>query len=293
MNDAPEKNWKEKLKNTYRLVVMNDDTFEEMGSYRLSLLNVYGLLSAIIILTALIVIGFIVFTPVKKYIPGYADYRASNEFIELNDQLTEIEEQMNAQKLYTENYKKILIGDVVITEEPEPEADEFHDSLINVKRIEEDEQLRKEVQLDEIRHLSQSETNTNPLLTESKRLEHIHFNTPVSGEISAKYMPTKRHFGIDILAPKNTAIKAVLDGVVISSDWTLETGNTITIQHANNIVSSYKHNSRLLKKAGETVRAGEAIAIIGNTGTLSDGPHLHFELWYRGKPINPKDYIIF
>ena len=95
------------------------------------------------------------------------------------------------------------------------------------------------------------------------------------------------------MAPKNTAIKAIMDGYVFTSDWTLETGNTIGIQHTNNLISFYKHNSALLKKTGSFVKAGEAVSIIGNTGTLSNGPHLHFELWYNGKAVNPKNYIIF
>ena len=106
-------------------------------------------------------------------------------------------------------------------------------------------------------------------------------------------MPDQDHNGLDILAPKNTPIKAVMDGVVILSDWTLETGNTIGIMHDNQVMSFYKHNSSLLKKNGAIVRAGEAIAIIGNTGTLSSGPHLHFELWYKGKPVDPSRYINF
>jgi murein DD-endopeptidase MepM/ murein hydrolase activator NlpD len=106
-------------------------------------------------------------------------------------------------------------------------------------------------------------------------------------------MPEKRHFGIDILAPRNTPIKSALDGWVVQSDWTLETGNTIGIQHENNIITFYKHNSVLLKKVGSYVKAGEAVAIIGNTGEMTDGPHLHFELWYKGNPVDPADYINF
>ena len=133
----------------------------------------------------------------------------------------------------------------------------------------------------------------NDVKGNNRPLAQLYFIPPVSGEISAGFMIDENHYGVDVLAPKNTPVKAVMDGYVISSDWTLETGNTIGIQHDNKMISFYKHNSQLLKSTGDQVRAGEAVAIIGNSGTLSDGPHLHFELWYDGKPLNPEDYIKF
>jgi len=121
----------------------------------------------------------------------------------------------------------------------------------------------------------------------------MYFTSPLNGEVAAAFMPDKGHYGIDILAPKNTAIKAAMDGYVFFSDWTLETGNTIGIQHTNNVITFYKHNATLLKKAGNFVRAGEGVAIIGNTGELTNGPHLHFELWHKGKPVDPGEYVDF
>lgn len=117
------------------------------------------------------------------------------------------------------------------------------------------------------------------ILNRNDPLESMFLTTPLSGQVSASFSLAKKHYGTDIIAPKNTPIRAVADGFVVSSDWTLETGNTIAIQHANNVVSFYKHNSSLLKKTGEKVKTGEAIAIIGNTGEQTTGPHLHFELW--------------
>jgi murein DD-endopeptidase MepM/ murein hydrolase activator NlpD len=121
----------------------------------------------------------------------------------------------------------------------------------------------------------------------------MYFSSPLSGEISEGFQPDIKHYGVDVVAPQNTAIKTIMDGWVIISDYTVETGNTIGIQHPNNIISFYKHNSALLKKVGSFVKAGEAIAIIGNTGELTDGPHLHFELWHKGKPVDPADFIMF
>jgi murein DD-endopeptidase MepM/ murein hydrolase activator NlpD len=127
----------------------------------------------------------------------------------------------------------------------------------------------------------------------SGSIADFYFFSPVKGTISSLFNPIANHFGVDISTPKNEPVKATLDGKVIFSDWTLETGNTITVQHSNNIISTYKHNSVLFKKVGNFVAAGEVIAIVGNTGELSNGPHLHFELWYNGIAVNPKDFINF
>jgi murein DD-endopeptidase MepM/ murein hydrolase activator NlpD len=290
MENSEKKNWRERIKDPYRLVIMNDETFEEISSYKLTLLNVYVLLSTLVVVTAALVVLLIIFTPIKKYIPGYGSAGSSRELMKLNKEVEEMEKQLTADSLYIENLKKVMMGDI---QPPEPEDESgqiFEDSLLEVERIAEDEQLRKEIELEEIRQISQE--GVSPSYDETP-LEQLLFTAPLSGEISAGFMPDKAHFGVDVLAPKNTAVKATMDGVVIQSDWTLETGNTIGIQHANNIITFYKHNSVLLKKVGSKVKAGEAVAIIGNSGTLSDGPHLHFELWHRGRPLNPVDYIIF
>ena len=291
---AKEKKFMEKSRENYRLVIMNNETFEEIGSYRLSLLNVYIAASLVIVTVAVLIFALIALTPIKRYIPGYGDVRQYEEVMRLNKQLTEIEEELKAQTIYTDNFRRILVGEI---EEPPSEVNqtyEIPDSLLNVDRIKEDELLRKEIELNEQLHDRDLMAKTENFKPREIPLEQMYFVPPISGGIiSADYMPDKKHMGLDIMAPKNTAIKAIMDGYVFTSDWTLETGNTIGIQHTNNLISFYKHNSALLKKTGSFVKAGEAVSIIGNTGTLSNGPHLHFELWYNGKAVNPKNYIIF
>lgn len=125
------------------------------------------------------------------------------------------------------------------------------------------------------------------------QLKSLVFFTPLKGVLLGKFEPQQQHYGVDIVARKNEPIKAVADGTVIISSWTQDSGYTIGIQHKNQLISFYKHNSVLLRKTGETVRAGDIIAIIGNSGELTDGPHLHFELWYNGSPVNPEQYISF
>lgn len=292
--NTEEKGWqafKEKLKDTYRLVVMNDESFEEVGSYKLTLLNLYTAISAAIVLVAVLVILLIAFTPLKRIIPGYGNADAG-QLRSINKTLDELEEELNTYKTYNESYQKKLTGNAETVDDVQRDDIKEVSNLQNVSRIKEDEILRKEVEEDE---QLQQRAMLESINATSKEipLEQLYFMPPLTGIVSDPFMPEKKHYGIDILAPKNTPVKAMMDGYVISSDWTLETGNTIAIQHSNSLISFYKHNSALLKETGNYVKAGEAVAIIGNTGTLSDGPHLHFELWHKGKPVDPADFINF
>jgi murein DD-endopeptidase MepM/ murein hydrolase activator NlpD len=149
------------------------------------------------------------------------------------------------------------------------------------------------VELENIGNLAKRSRYSGFSKSEDLPIEGIFFVNPLKGEITSQFDLKKNHIGVDIVAPKNTAIKSALSGYVFLADWTLETGHTIGIQHANNLITFYKHNAALLKKVGAFVKAGEAIAIIGNTGTKTDGPHLHFELWYKGIVMDPTDFISF
>lgn len=285
---------KERLQNTYRLVVMNDETFEEVGSYKLTLLNVYVLLSTIIVVTAVLVTITIAYTPLRRYVPGYSgNTNADREIYDLSREVSRMENELSANRRYTENFRKMLVGDVQTIDDVPKSKDEFKDSSMQeVGRSETDEHLRQEVQLEDIGSIAKNGRATN-FSPRDIPLEQLFFNSPVNGEISGAFMPDKKHYGVDILAPKNTAIKAAMDGYVIFSDWTQETGLTIAIQHANNVITFYKHNATLLKSVGSFVKAGEAVAIIGNTGELTTGPHLHFELWHKGIPVDPAEYVSF
>ncbi len=289
----------EKSRENYRLIVMNNETFEEVGSYQLSPLNIYMAICGVIAIVAILVFLLIVATPIKRYIPGYGNIQEHKEALRLTAELNAIKKDLIAQEAYTENIRKILVGDIVEVESQVAAIDtnateDMPDSLINVERIREDELLRKEIELNEQLQNRQTNAANSLAINNQISLEQLYFIPPISGgTISEPYGPDNKHYGIDVMAPKNTPVKAIMDGFVFTSDWTLETGNTIGIQHANNLISFYKHNSVLLKESGNQVKAGEAIAIIGNTGTLSSGPHLHFELWHNGKAVNPENFIIF
>ncbi len=298
-NGTDDRSLMAKLRDKYRLVIMNDETFEEVTSLKLSPLHVYTFISSLVVGTAILVTMLIVYTPLKRYIPGYGDFRRDAEINELAAKARSVERELFAHRKYNENFRKILTGDLADFSKAKAEKQGATDTLSalpsDVERISEDDQLRAAV--------ARGPITASPFLAASKEklqpsgpevpLENIDFIPPVTGEITAHFDTGKDHFGIDVAAPRNTAVKTVADGVVVSAGYTVETGHSIAVQHPNNILSMYKHNSVLLKKAGDKVKAGEALAIIGNTGESSSGPHLHFELWYRGRAVNPADYFTF
>lgn len=284
-------NWKEKLATTYRLVIINDDSFEEVNTTKLTLANLYTIASSIFVALAFIVFLVIIFTPLKQFIPGYGDFDAQEKAAELEQKIEGLENQVASYKAWANGIRDIMVGNVDTTGETGQQEMPISvvDRTLNVDKVPEDEYLRAVI--DE--ELNGPPPTVVNLGVKNKPLEQLFFTPPVSGTMTFSFSPDERHYGVDIAAPKNTPVKSVMSGFVISSDWTLETGNTICIQHSDNLVSFYKHNSVLLKKVGEVVKAGEAIAIIGNTGDHSTGPHLHFELWHQGKPIDPWDYVNF
>ena len=233
----------------------------------------------------------------KRYIPGYGNYNRDSEIAELTKKVKSLEYEIQATRTYSSNIRAILTGDIehLSQEEAQKNTQSVSDSLLNVDRVDripEDEVLRSQVSK-KMRGEEDIAVTTNGNNASSLPIEKIYFIPPVSGEIMANFDQSKDHFGIDVAAPKNTAVKSCAAGVVISAGYTVETGHSIAVQHPDNVVSFYRHNSVLLKKAGDSVQAGEAIAIIGNSGELTTGPHVHFELWYRGRPIDPGDYINF
>jgi murein DD-endopeptidase MepM/ murein hydrolase activator NlpD len=271
----------------YRLVLRKDETLEEVGSYRLTLLNIYILLSSLILVAMGLMAVVIFFTPLKRLVPGYAEPTQHPEYIRLSRKMASLEAELTSYKLYYEHFNKLI---------------SLHDSLgapkvnytskINPDEIEK-ETIGKRVNGNEPRQaepLPLTKAPSSPILNLA---DYRYLMPPISGVISSGFDAKTDHLGVDILAPHDTPVKAIWDGHVITADWTLETGYTIGIQHSNDMVSFYKHNASLLKRNGAFVRAGEAVAIIGNTGKLTTGPHLHFELWLQGKPVDPTQYIDF
>ena len=277
----------EKLKQRLRFVLFDDQSYKELKSITFTRFQILTRILSALLLFFSITAALIAFSPLREYIPGYSPPHLSEELVRLSlrtDQLIE-EIQLKDQKLnildkvlrgesfddlaYADSSRNVLVRD----EDLKPSK---NDSLFR-------QAIEREGQFDVF-----YETTEKPL-----ELINIAFYAPLKGIISDSFNLQNEHLGVDVLAAENEAIKASLGGTVVFSDWTSETGYSIAIQHDNNIISFYKHNSVLLKKTGELVKAGDVIAIIGNSGEFSSGPHLHFEMWHKGKPINPEHHILF
>ncbi len=278
-----------KLRNKYRLVVLDDETFEEKASFRLTRFNVYFFISTVFVLTVAGIFTLIVFTPLKEYIPGYGDMNQRKDYIMLElrtDSLSTIVEQQAA---WINNIRGILRGEVdSIAENIVLEPVKFENIDLD-KVAPEDLQLREEIE----KEISYSLTFSDQQKKGAVALSQLNFFPPIKGYVTAGFNPREDHYGVDVVAPQNEPIKNILDGHVVLATWTLDGGYVIGIQHEYNLVSFYKHNSVLLKKVGNFVKAGDAIAMMGSSGELTSGPHLHFELWQDGAPINPEDFIVF
>jgi len=256
----------QRLKEEYRLVVFTSDTFQEVRSFDLSLRSIYGLISMACLI---LLIGFYVLfalTPLKHMIPGYGQIEANADFIKLIEKIDGIDDELNAQETYLSAMRTMLTI---------PDISNMPD-------------------------YNQAKATTNSAIAQSSAKPTAHKSQAIKNDIPINHNIYDTWLTAEVILPvqgivssKSSPINSIMDGYVFSSGWDLETGYTIGVQHEGNILSFYKHNSILLKEKGTFVQAGEAIAIIGNTGTLSSGPHLHFELWHSGKPLNPEDFLNF
>ncbi|MBU2904916.1 MULTISPECIES: M23 family metallopeptidase [Arenibacter] len=277
---------KQKLLHKYRLVILNESTFEEKISFKLSRMNVFVTGSLFIIGLIGFTILLIAFTPLREYIPGYSSTKLKRQATELTYRTDSLVATLNYTNRYLENIRKVLRGDV---ENNEINRDSLFDqykldpSTIDLTPIKEDSLLREQVALEDKYNLFERNIN-NP--------GQVLFS-PLSGTISQEFNTENKHFAVDVVAPMDSPIKAVANGTVIFAEWTAETGYVIILEHMDGLLSVYKHNGSLNKGQGDVVRSGEVIASVGNTGELTTGPHLHFELWSNGSPIDPLNFIDF
>lgn len=276
-----------RLLHRYRLVVMNDDTFEENLSLRLTPLGLFISVGSITIVMIMLVTSLIAFTPLREYIPGYADVGVRRELINLAMRSDSLEKALTQQTLFTANLTNVLQGNIKPDSSQNRPAKNNTYSKLKMDASQKEAELKQKIESQDKYSLSfEPESARNAM-------SNFFFFSPIKGRVSASFKASESHFGVDVVGPENEAIKVALDGTVVLAVWSSETGYTISVQHSNNLMSVYKHNSVLLKKTGDYVKAGEAIAIIGNSGEQTTGPHLHFELWYNGNPINPQDYMVF
>ncbi len=282
--------WYYKLRNKYRLVIMNDITFEERLSFRLTRLNAFVTLGTTIILLIALTTLLISLTPLREYIPGYTDVQLYQRVYELQNKTDSLERVFAQKDLYFRNIKSIVEGNPIMDMVIDTTTHNLNYDTIVLTRSVEDSLLRADY---ENQNKFDLYFNDNEALYDKNNIRNFTFFSPLKGVITTNFSLVENHFGVDIVSKEKENIKAVLDGAVILSEWTVETGYVIAVQHRQNFISFYKHNSALLKKAGNYVKAGDPIAVIGDSGELSTGPHLHFELWRNGSPVNPLDYMTF
>lgn len=285
-NTEHKKNFAQKLLHKYRLVILNEDTFEEKLSFKLTRLNVFVVVTLSSILLIAVTTVLIAFTGLREYIPGYSSTELQQRAVDLAYKSDSLQLVVELNNQYLNSIKRVLTGDV--------KPAEFNkDSLLNAGRMNPEEINLKPSKEDSLlREKVVQEDKYNFLETATSRANYALF-PPLKGPFSEGYNIKDKHYGVDIVASHNAPVKSVADGTVIFAGWTAETGNVIIIEHSYGLISIYKHNSSLTKEQGERVLRGEVIATAGSTGEYSTGPHLHFELWSEGQPVNPTDFIDF
>lgn len=288
----PRKTLSSRLTNGYLLIIRNEENFAEKTTFSFN----YAKLIVFLVST------FIIFLSISLYLsktilaqwmdPRYAELETNKKIIQLVMEVDSLEQEVQKKDVFISSLKSIVTGDETSIEGDEKNAPEDEKlksmqqdlSVYSLPSI--DSQFRKEFEESGIELVSVKSS-------EATEISEIYFFQPLSGIVSSPYSVKSNHYGIDVVSKKNEPVKCVADGTVIFSSWTQDSGNVIAVQHRSNLISIYKHNSALLKKTGHFVNAGDIISIIGNTGELTTGPHLHFELWYNGNPVNPEEFVSF
>jgi hypothetical protein len=275
------------FKDKYRLGIYNDTTYEQVFHFRLKGREVLVVIVISIILLVGLTTFFIAFTPVREFIPGYPNKETrkimQNNVLRIDSLESVLVEWMH----YWNNSIRVLSGNSTQIVQNPPDSNVVNKPFVDV-RSKQDSLFRDRIEREE-----RFDFRDNFSVKKSKNISDLHLMSPLKGKITSKFNVGENHIGVDIVSSPNDVVVATLDGTVIMAEWTLETGNSIFIQHSDNIISVYKHNAKLLKKQGSKVKAGDAIAIMGNSGELTYGPHLHFELWFNGIPVDPEQYIAF
>ncbi|MDR1557298.1 MAG: M23 family metallopeptidase [Tannerellaceae bacterium] len=270
----------------YKLSFINEGTLEEVWSFRMSQLSAFVVLFVFALLLIAFTAFIIIKTPIRNYLPGYLDVEVRKEIMLNALRADSLERLIEVQTLYLDNVTSILAGTMPLDSIHDLDSMAFINANYDIPRSESEENFVKTFEEEEKYNLTSLNPNQIPN-------DAIFFYKPVNGIISSHYEADIRHYGVDLVAAPKESVLATLDGTVVFTGYDPQYGNIIQIQHKNGFLSIYKHNELLLKKMGDQVVGGEAIALIGNTGNLSTGPHLHFELWFKGNPVNPEEYISF
>ncbi|MCK5104437.1 MAG: M23 family metallopeptidase [Cyclobacteriaceae bacterium] len=276
-------NW---LTNRYLLILRNEENFAEKTTISFTYAK---LILITFILLLIIMIGSLYLSSTlmaQWFDPRHELIIMDRHLVNLVEKVDSLEDQIRIKDQFIVNVQRVLIGEVIgddsiFINEDKSSVNKLIDPIPAI-----DSQFRKDFETSELTFL----TVSNPI---SQELADQYFYSPIEGMVTTEFNIKDEHYGIDIVSKSNEPVKSVAEGTVIFSDWTQESGNVIIIQHRGNIMSVYKHNSALLKKVGNFVSSGQVIAIIGNTGEFTSGPHLHFEMWYNGNPVDPEEFISF
>lgn len=282
--DKKKKTWRDK----YRFSIVNDHTFEEVWRIRLTRYNAFLLISVLLFFIIGGTASLIAFTNLREFIPGYPDVYMRRNILMSAIRLDSLDRELELRDKYFANLNFIISGRPPLERTYSPDTLNGYGG-IDFSSTPEDSSLRATVEKEEKFNLT-----LGPSREPASNLAGLHFFPPVKGVISGKFDIRLKHFGTDIATKPKELVSSALDGTVIFTGWTMETGYVIEVQHQNNIVSVYKHNSSLLKQTGDLVRAGETISVVGDSGELyTSGPHLHLEIWYKGSPLDPEKHILF
>jgi murein DD-endopeptidase MepM/ murein hydrolase activator NlpD len=267
----------------FRLILLTHGSFEQKKRLNFNRFGFISLLIGLILLIIAITVAVIVFTPVNEMIPGYPDKEARIASATNARRLDSLAKQIELRDQYLANLKQVLLGEKLFN--PALEISEnLNDSSKSIP-VNNDDYGEQMMSLDD-------NFKAPGFVSEQPKTDVVFF-PPVKGMVTNSFDPLRDHYGTDIVTPDDEVVRATLAGTVVSANWTMETGYTIQIQHRNNYISTYRHLKKLLVKTGRQVDAGESIGVYGNTGEISYGPHLHFELWHKGEPLNPENYIDF
>ena len=285
-NKKENKGFFKKLFNDYKVVVSSEDTFEEKFAFKASKINIFVLMLVYSVILISFTISIVFFTQLRELVPGYSSSDLLNRAIYLTQKTDSLERQIELNNKFYKSIEDVLSGktDEFIERDNIPIDSSLNDkNLFSISPNSEDSILRNYVD-------SQDKFNLtiNELVIENKM-----FFSPIKGDITQAFNFQENHFAIDIAADIGTPVKSILDGKILFSEWSVDSGHVIIVDHGDNIVSVYKHNSKSLKEQNDFVQAGEVIAYSGNQGSLSSGPHLHFELWKNGTPIDPEPLLNF
>ena len=281
------KSSKEHRSSKFRLALIDNQSHKQLWTLHFTKTSLFVTVVTLVVTLCIIIYSLIAFTPIRTFIPGYPDARSKRAAIQNAIKIDSLETVIYKWGLYSENIKRVLEG-----------ADPIKiDSIVNAGMaaasrqddmttiLKQDSLLREKVKEEEQFGIT---ARTRPTLP----IEGLHFFSPLKGVVSQGYDPVAHPY-IDITAPAGSVVKSVLDGTVIFAGWDDKTGHTIQVQHEGDIISIYRHNAKLLKKSGDKVTAGSPIALVGNTGEMTTGDHLHFELWHKGEAVDPTKYINF